>query len=87
MTEILKQAEYEPMAVEEQIVIIYAGTSGALDEIPVDRVAEFEKKYLAFARANHGDVLASIRDDKKWTDELKQKCDQMVKTFKAEFLA
>ena len=45
---------------------------------------EFEKKYLAFCRANHADVLASIRDDKKWTDELKSKCDEMVKTFKGE---
>ena len=87
MTEVLKQAEYEPLPVEEQIVIIYAGTSGGLDEVPVDRVADFEKKYLAFCRANHADVLASIRDDKKWTDELKSKCDEMVKTFKGEFLA
>ena len=60
---------------------------GGLDEVPVDRVADFEKKYLAFCRANHADVLASIRDDKKWTDELKSKCDEMVKTFKGEFLA
>ena len=87
MTEVLKQAEYEPLPVEEQIVIIYAGTSGGLDEVPVDRVADFEKKYLAFCRANHADVLASIRDDKKWTDELKSKCDEMVTTFKGEFLA
>ena len=64
-----------------------AGTSGGLDEVPVDRVADFEKKYLAFCRANHADVLASIRDDKKWTDELKTKCDEMVTAFKAEFLA
>ena len=87
MTEILKQPEFEPVPVEEQIIVIYAGTSGALDEIPNDRVAEFEKKYIAFARANHADVLTTIRDGKKWTDEVKAKCDEMVKVFKAEFLA
>ena len=68
-------------------MIIYAGTSGGLDEVPVDQVADFEKKYLAFCRANHADVLSTIRDDKKWTDELKAKCDEMVTAFKGEFLA
>ena len=87
MTEILKQPEFEPVPVEEQIVIIYAGTSGALDDVPLDRVADFEKKYLAHVRSNHGDVLAKIRDDKKWSDELAKKCDEMVQKFKREFLA
>jgi F0F1-type ATP synthase alpha subunit len=68
-------------------VIIYAGTSGALDEVPAARVSDFEKQYLAFVRANHADVLASIRDDKKWTDEIKAKCDEMATSFKGEFLA
>ena len=49
--------------------------------------ADFEKKYLAFCRANHADVLSTIREDKKWTDDLKAKCDEMVTTFKGEFLA
>jgi F-type H+-transporting ATPase subunit alpha len=87
MTEILKQPEFEPVAVEEQIVIIYAASSGVLDEVPVDRIGEFEKQYLAHLRANHVDLLTSIRDDKKWSDELAKKCDDVVKPFKAEFLA
>ena len=87
MVEILKQPEFEPVAVEEQIIAIYAATSGALDDVPTDRVSEFEKKYIAFARANHADVLASIRDGKKWTDDIAKSCDEMAKTFKGEFLA
>ena len=87
MIEILKQPEFEPVAVEEQILAIYAATSGALDDVPVNRVSEFEKKYVAFARSNHGDVLAAIRDGKKWTDDIQKSCDQMAKTFKGEFLA
>ncbi len=87
MIEILKQPEFDPVAVEEQIIAIYASTSGAIDDVPVDRVTEFEKGYVAFARANHADVLAAIRDGKKWTDDIKKSCDEMAQTYKAEFLA
>ncbi|MCB9885232.1 MAG: F0F1 ATP synthase subunit alpha [Planctomycetes bacterium] len=87
MTELLKQPEFEPVPVEEQVVVLYAGSSGALDEVPLNRVAEFEKKYLAHLRANHADVLASIRNDKKWTDDLQKQCDQLCAAFKKEFLA
>ena len=87
MTELLKQPEFQPMPVEEQIVILYAGSSGALDSVPLNRVADFEKKYLAFVRSSHGDVLASLRTEKKWTDALQKKCDEICAKFKAEFLA
>ncbi|MFM1870681.1 MAG: hypothetical protein RL398_103 [Planctomycetota bacterium] len=87
MTELLKQPEFEPMAVEEQIVILYAGSSGALDSVPLNRVADFEKKYLAFVRSNHPAVLESLRTEKKWTDALQKQCDEMCTKFKAEFLA
>jgi F-type H+-transporting ATPase subunit alpha len=87
MIEVLKQPEFDPVAVEEQIIAIYAATSGAIDDVPVDRVIEFEKGYVAFARANHADVLAAIRDGKKWTDDIKKSCDEMALTYKAEFLA
>ncbi len=87
MTEILKQPEFGPVPVEEQVVILYAGSSGALDDVPLPRVADFEKKYLAHLRANHADVLKSIRTDKKWTDALQAQCDQICAKFKKEFLA
>ncbi len=87
MTELLKQPEYQPVPVEEQVVILYAGSSGALDTVPLPRVGEFEKKYLAHVRANHGDVLESLRTDKKWTDALQQQLDAIVAKFRAEFLA
>lgn len=78
---------YQPMPVEEQIVILYAGSSGLLDTVPLNRVAEFEKKYLAFVRSSHGDVLQSLRTEKKWTDALQKKADEIGQKFKAEFLA
>jgi F-type H+-transporting ATPase subunit alpha len=87
MTELLKQPEFKPVPVEEQVVALYAGSSGALDDVPLPRVAEFEKQYLAFLRSSHADVLEAIRKDKKWTDDLQRKCDQLCKQFKAQFLA
>ena len=87
MTELLKQPEFEPVAVEEQVVALYAGSSGALDEVPLDRVGAFEKEYLSHIRANHADVLESLRTEKKWTDELKQKCDELARAFRQQFLA
>ncbi|MCU0865823.1 MAG: F0F1 ATP synthase subunit alpha [Planctomycetes bacterium] len=87
MTELLKQPEFQPVPVEEQVVILYAGSSGALDSVPLNRVGDFEKKYLAFVRSNHADVLESIRTEKKWTDALQKKCDEIVVKFRTEFLA
>ena len=87
MTELLKQPEFQPMPVEEQIVILYAGSSGLLDTVPLNRVGDFEKKYLAFMRTSHADVLTSLRTEKKWTDALQKKCDEIGQKFKGEFLA
>ena len=85
LTELLKQGQYVPMPVEEQVAMIHAGTSGAVDEVPVNRVGEFEKSYLDHLRANHADLLESIRVDTKWSDELKAKFDEVVGAFVKEF--
>jgi F-type H+-transporting ATPase subunit alpha len=87
MTEILKQPEFGPVPVEEQVVVLYAGSSGALDSVPLARVSEFEKKYLAFVRSNHADMLATLRKDKKWNDAIQKQCDEICAKFKGEFLA
>jgi F-type H+-transporting ATPase subunit alpha len=87
MTELLKQPQYEPMAVEEQVAILYAGSSGALDEVPLPRVGAFEKSYLEHLRANHPALLETIRKDKKWSDELSKQFDAAVTACKQEFLA
>ncbi len=87
LQEILKQGQYVPVAVEEQVAIIYAGTSGALDEVPVNRVQEFEKGYLDYLRSSHAQLLTSVRVDKKWNDELASGFDAAVAIFRAEFLA
>ncbi|MEM7204892.1 MAG: F0F1 ATP synthase subunit alpha [Planctomycetota bacterium] len=87
LTEILKQGQYQPVPVEEQVAIIYAGSSGGIDDVPVARVSEFEKAYLDHLRANHPELLETIRVDKKWSKELASKFDDVVAAFVKEFTA
>ena len=87
LVEILKQPQYAPVAVEEQIAILYAGTSGALDEVPVKQVQEFEKAYLDHLRTKQAALLAKVRTEKKWTDEVQKAFDAAVAEFKKSFLA
>ena len=87
LEELLKQPQYEPVSVEEQVAVIYAGTSGGLDDVPADRVGEFETAYCEHLRSNHADLLEKIRVDKKWNDEIAKSFEQISSKFCAEFLA
>jgi len=69
LTELLKQPQFSPMPVEEQVVSIYAGTKGYLDKLPVGKVNEFEKRMLGDLKARHPDVLTSIRDSREMKPE------------------
>ncbi len=62
MTELLKQGQYVPMPVEEQVVVLYAGVNGFLDKLPVESITEFEKEYLYFMRNEHPEILQEIRE-------------------------
>jgi len=59
---VLKQQQYSPLPVEEQVMILYAATRGFMDDVPVSRVREFEAKFLEWLRANKPDILAGIRN-------------------------
>jgi F-type H+-transporting ATPase subunit alpha len=69
LTELLKQPQYSPMPVEEQVASIYAGTQGFLDKVEVRDVTRYEAAMLSFMRSEHGDVLAKIRDTKQLDDD------------------
>ncbi len=80
--EILKQAEGSPMPVEKQIAIIYCGTNGLLQRLPVDKVGEFEKQYLNYLENEHADVLQSLKDgniNDDITGKLENACDTIIK--------
>ena len=64
LTELLKQAQFSPLKMEEQVAVIYAGVNGYLDSLPVNRVKAFEDGLLSLLRTSHAPLLASIRDSK-----------------------
>jgi len=86
LTELLKQPQYQPMPVEEQIVVIFAGTNGFTDEYPVEALRKYERELLAFLKAQHSDILKEIREKKTISDELREKLTQALKRFKEVFV-
>jgi F-type H+-transporting ATPase subunit alpha len=68
LTELLKQAQFSPLKIEEQVCVIYAGVNGYLDPLPLDRIKPFEDGLLALLRKNHADLLETIRASKDLSD-------------------
>ncbi|ANE23081.1 ATP synthase F1 subunit alpha [Denitrobacterium detoxificans] len=85
MTELLKQGRYVPMPFEEQALAIYAGGNGFLDDIAVEDVVRFRGEMLDFVRASRGDLLAHLRSEKKWTDDIKAEANEAIEAFKQQF--
>src|SRR5207248_2171373 len=71
LTEILKQPQYAPMPVEKQVIIIWAATSGYLDDVPVDQARRFEAELAGFIENSHPGLLAALSEKKALTDEIK----------------
>jgi len=87
LTELLKQGQYSPLAIEEQVTVIFAGVRGYLDRIPVNQVTAFEAQLLAKLRAEGAEILGAIRNEQVISDateaKLKSFLDGFVKTFAA----
>ncbi|MCI6085745.1 F0F1 ATP synthase subunit alpha [Selenomonas sp.] len=82
MMETLKQAQYSPLLVQEQVVSLYAATKGFLTDIPTEKVVEFQDSLLKFMRTAHADVLDEIIEKKKLDDALEKKISAAIKEFK-----
>jgi F-type H+-transporting ATPase subunit alpha len=87
LTEVLKQPQYQPMPVEEQVVIIWAATNGPLDDVPVDKVREFEAQFLDYMRTSKADLLARILEQKRLSDELIEELRVASSEFKSSLWA
>ncbi|WP_191247689.1 F0F1 ATP synthase subunit alpha [Amycolatopsis deserti] len=83
--EVLKQPQYSPVPVEQQVVTVYLGTKGHFDDVPVEDVARFNTELLENIRHKHDDILAEIRDKGKWTDELAERVAAATAEFKKGF--
>jgi len=85
--EILKQPQYQPMPVENQVSVIFAVTQGHLDEIPVARVRAWELGFHEHLAASHQDLLDTIREEKELTDEVRDRLVEAIKEYNDVFLA
>ncbi len=87
LTELLKQPQFSPLKMEEQVCVIFSGTRGYLDGIPVDAVGEFEEQLLSTLRSQHADILEAIRSEKKLSEDTEKSLvnvlDSLTKNFAA----
>ncbi|EAJ5794555.1 TPA: F0F1 ATP synthase subunit alpha, partial [Campylobacter coli] len=83
MVELLKQPPYSPLSVEKQVVLIFAGTKGFLDDIAVSRIKEFEDGIYPFIEAKHPDIFEQIRSKKALDSDLEEKLAKAINEFKA----
>jgi F-type H+-transporting ATPase subunit alpha len=85
LTELLKQKQFSPLGIEEQVAVIFAGVNGYLDDLPVDKVGDFEEGFLALLRSEHAELLADIREKRELsadtTEKLKAAADAFAKVF------
>jgi F-type H+-transporting ATPase subunit alpha len=85
LTELLKQPQFSPMPVEEQVISIYAGVRGYLDKIPVNKVGAFEQGLMRSLKAKSGEILEAIRKDKQLTPDTESKLKAALDAFAASF--
>ncbi len=83
LTEILKQPQYQPMPVTKQIMIIYAGTRGYLDDVPVERVSEWEQAFLQYMETQHPEIAERLQDGWVLTEEIEADLRKAIEEFKA----
>ncbi len=87
LTEILKQDQYAPLSVEMQVLMIFAGTSGAMDSVPVAECRRFEREFLQFVETNYPGVLKSIAEKKALDDAIRAEIQKAIDAFKERFAA
>ncbi|OGG02393.1 F0F1 ATP synthase subunit alpha [Candidatus Gottesmanbacteria bacterium RBG_16_52_11] len=86
LVELLKQPQFVPMSVERQVVSIWAGTKGHLDDIPLSRIGDFEQQFLDFMEREHRKILTTIARDKALSEETEKQLKQAVEIFRKGFV-
>jgi F-type H+-transporting ATPase subunit alpha len=87
LVQLLKQDQYQPLPVEEQVAVIYAGTKGYLDNVPVDQVGTYEKRLLENLRTSGKDILEKIREEKKLDESIEADLKKFLTDFGKSFTA
>ena len=86
LTELLKQKQYAPMAVNEMVPIIFAGVNGHLDNVPVNKILQWESDFLAHLKNNESDLLSQIEREGALSKDLESKLKEVVETFTKAFV-
>jgi F-type H+/Na+-transporting ATPase subunit alpha len=87
LVELLKQGQYEPLPVERQILIIYAGTNGFVDELPLTALKKYEQELYSFMESKHPDIFADVLKKRELDGDLRKKMNQALEEFKGTFKA
>src|SRR5499426_4067531 len=87
LVELLKQGQYEPLPVEKQVLIIYAGTNGFIDELPLTALKKYEQELYSFIESKHPDVFADILKKRELDNDLRGKMNKALEEFKEVFKA
>lgn len=85
LMEVLKQDQYQPMAVENQVIMFYSASAGFVDDIEVEKIRDFEKGLIKFIETHHRNLIDELKDKKSLTDEIKAMINTAVTEFKKEF--
>jgi F-type H+-transporting ATPase subunit alpha len=86
LMELMKQPQYSPMEVEEQVIVLYAGVNGYLNDLPISSVKTFEDGLLKHFKERYPEVLEEIRTKKQISPELEAKLKEYIKAFKEDFV-
>jgi F-type H+-transporting ATPase subunit alpha len=87
LSEVVKQPQYQPLPVEKQVAILYAATTGKLDDVPTPRVRDFETQLYRFLETERPQILKDLGDQKNLTDEIAKALDEAIDEFRKSFLA
>ena len=83
----LKQPQYQPLAVERQVILVFAGTKGFLDDVAESDIASYEQDLYQFMDTRHSDVVSRLSKEKKLDDQLAADLEAAVKEFTEQFVA
>jgi F-type H+-transporting ATPase subunit alpha len=87
LSEVIKQPQYQPLAVEKQVAILYAATTGKLDDVPTPRVKDFENQFYRFLETEKPEILKNLGESKALSDEIRKGLDEALTAFRESFLA
>jgi F-type H+-transporting ATPase subunit alpha len=85
MTELLKQAQYQPQPMEDQVAILFAATNGFVNDVPTPKLQSWARGFIDFLHAKHDDIPKAIADSNQLSDDVKKKLGDALKEFNSSF--